>query len=68
MEQFPVSSRIIEAVFFSKQDGRLHIRFVNGEVRLFEGVPAREASALIEARSPGTHYLKCIRDRYTRIA
>lgn len=67
MKEFPVSSRIIESVFFSQDDGRLYIRFKNGEERLFTGVPQEAAAAMVSAASPGHHYIEYIRTKYQRV-
>lgn len=68
MRELPVSSRIIQSVFFSQQDGRLYIRFRNGEERLFTGVPEEAASAMVSATSPGHHYIEHIKGSYKRVA
>lgn len=68
MQELAVNSRIIEAVFFSQDDGQLYIRFQNGEERRFMGVSQREATALVKSSSPGTHYIKHIRDNFPRVA
>lgn len=67
-EASPVASRMIEAVYFSKEDGRLQLRFRNGEERVFAGVAEADAAALVSAPSPGQYYLDHIRTRYRRLA
>lgn len=68
MKQIPVTSRIIQSIYFSPDDGQLRIRFHNGEERLFAGVPESEAQALCEAPSPGMHYIDHIRTQFQRLA
>ncbi|MBB3309508.1 hypothetical protein FHT78_001237 [Rhizobium sp. BK196] len=68
MHEVPVKSRIIQNVYFSQEDGRLRIRFRNGEERLFDGVPASDVSTMVAAPSPGQYYIDRIRTRYRRIA
>ncbi|MCX8997986.1 KTSC domain-containing protein [Rhizobiaceae bacterium BDR2-2] len=68
MQQLPVTSRIIESVHFSQEDGQLYICFRNGEQRRFADVPPEEAASLCEAKSPGQYYLDHIRRRFRRLA
>ncbi|KQQ61558.1 MULTISPECIES: KTSC domain-containing protein [Rhizobium/Agrobacterium group] len=68
MKSVPVNSRIIQNVYFSQEDGQLHICFKNGEERLFIGVPEHEVTAMCVAKSPGQHYIDRIRNQYKRIA
>lgn len=68
MKELPVSSKIIKSVQFHPDDGRLYIRFKNGEERLFTGVPEEAATAMVSASSPGQHYIEHIRTRFKRVA
>lgn len=68
MQELPVSSKIIKSVFFRPEDGRLYIRFKNGEERQFTGVPQTEAIAMVRAPSPGQHYIEYIRTQFERVA
>lgn len=63
-----VKSRLIESIYFNPDDGKLHLRLQNGEVRLFDGVPEAEVKAMVEAPSPGHYYMHNIRKRYPRLA
>jgi hypothetical protein len=63
-----VESRLIESIHFGQTDGRLYIRFRNGEERLFEGVPEEEAFAIALAPSPGRYYADRIKPNFKRIA
>jgi hypothetical protein len=68
MQAVPVTSRMIEAVYFSPEDGLLRLRFKNGEERLFAGVPYAEVLAMTQSPSPGRFYAEKIRPNYTKIA
>ncbi|MDR7145227.1 KTSC domain-containing protein [Rhizobium sp. BE258] len=68
MKNLPVDSRIIQNVYFSKEDGQLWIRFKNGEERRFTGVPEDAAQAMCSANSPGQHYIEFIRTQFKRVA
>lgn len=68
MQELPVSSKIIKSVFFRPDDGRLFIRFKNGEERHFTGVPQKAALAMVKASSPGQHYIEHIRMQFERVA
>lgn len=68
MQKIPIQSRLIESIYFSSNDGKLHLRMHGGEVRLFEGVPEKEVWALTEAPSPGRYYIDKIRECYPRLA
>lgn len=67
MKELAVTSRIIKSIFFSQEDGQLRIRFKNGEERLFKDVPEQAVTAMVNAPSPGQHYLDKIRPQYQRI-
>ena len=68
MHQLPVTSKAINSVYFDPNDGRLRIRFHNGESRLFAGVSEADAAALVAAPSPGQHYVEHIRKQFPRLA
>jgi len=68
MTSLPVTSDMIEAVYFSQEDGKLRIRMHNGEERLFQGVSQDDAEALVTSPSPGRHYIERIRTKYQRMA
>ncbi|WP_082475621.1 MULTISPECIES: KTSC domain-containing protein [unclassified Rhizobium] len=67
MKQLPVNSRIITAVFFNPEDGQLHLRLKNGEERRFLGVGEADVHAMIDAPSPGQHYIDHIRTKFPRL-
>ena len=68
MMAFPVISTMIEAVYFSAEDGRLRVRMHDGEERLFLGVSRDDAEALVNAPSPGRHYVEEISTRFHQLA
>jgi hypothetical protein len=68
MQQVPVTSQLIEAVFFSPVDGQLRIRMRDGDDRLFSGVAEGDVASLVTAPSPDTYYLEKIRDKFPRKA
>jgi hypothetical protein len=68
MKKLLVQSRKIKSVYFSQEDGQLRINFRNGEERLFVGVSEDQAHAMVEATSPGQHYIDHIRTRFVRLA
>lgn len=68
MVRIPVSSRIIKAVYFDPDDGRLRLCFANGEERAFADVPLQAVEDMVEADSPGQHYIERIRHRFRRVA
>jgi hypothetical protein len=67
-KHMPVTSRMIEAIYFSQEDGQLRICLKNGNQRLFEGVTESEATAIATAPSPGNHYLTEFKPRHKRAA
>lgn len=68
MIALPVSSRMIQSVYFSPVDGRLRVRLHDGEERLFQGVSQEDAEALVKAPSPGRHYAEEIRGKFPPLA
>ena len=68
MKAVPVTSRMIQSVYFSQEDGQLLLRFMNGEVRRFEGVGSEIVQEMCDAPSPGHFYLDHIRKSFRRLA
>jgi len=68
MKEIAVTSRIIKSVFFSPSDGQLHIAFNNGETRLFAGVTEGAVCRMVQADSPGQHYIDHIKTQFKRVA
>ncbi|MBB4347928.1 KTSC domain-containing protein [Aliirhizobium cellulosilyticum] len=57
-------SKLIDAAEYDASQLRLKLFLTNGQIREFVDVPAHEIDALAAARSPGSYYLKSIKDRY----
>ncbi|WP_194273788.1 MULTISPECIES: KTSC domain-containing protein [Rhizobium] len=68
MEPLTVKSTLIDAVYFSQEDGRLRVCLSNGEERQFEGVAEAQVVAMVTSHSPGRYYIENVRDRFKRIA
>ena len=68
MQLMPVTSALIEAVYFSPEDGKLRIRMRNGEEQIFGDVDARAVNSLVTAPSPGVYYLENIKDKFPKRA
>lgn len=66
--RLPVTSALIEAVYFSREDGKLRIRMRNGEEQIFGDVDESAVNSLVTAPSPGTYYLEHIRDKFPKRA
>ncbi|WP_313606857.1 KTSC domain-containing protein [Rhizobium sp.] len=67
MRNVPVKSNLVKSIYFSQDDGQLHLRLQDGVVRRFIGVPESEVNALVEAPSPGHYYIYNIRKKYSRL-
>lgn len=68
MEPLTVKSTLIDAVYFSQEDGRLRVCLSNGEERQFEGVAEADVIAMVTSRSPGQYYIENVRGRFKRVA
>lgn len=68
MKPVVVRSTLIDAVYFSQEDGRLRVCLNNGEERMFEGVAEAHVIAMVTAKSPGKYYMQNVRTRFKRIA
>lgn len=68
MVPIAVQSRMIKSIRFDQGDGRLHLLMANGEERLFTGVSLSAVAELVDARSPGNHYITSFRHRHRRVA
>ncbi len=60
----PVDSSNIEATRYDRETGTLGIRFRNGGVYSYRGVPAEIAQGLVQAESPGRFFHSMIRGAY----
>lgn len=68
MQQIALASRMIEAIHFTQEDGRLRVRFINGAERIFTGVPSEVVQEMASSPSPGDYYLNRVRNCYRRAA
>lgn len=68
MQLMPVTSALIESVYFSPEDGKLRIRMRNGEEQIFGDVDAGAVNSLVTAASPGVYYLENIKDKFPKRA
>lgn len=68
MQELQVRSRIISSVYFDPKNGRMRILFKNGEERMFDRVPEKDALELVNSPSPGNYYIDHIRTRFRRVA
>lgn len=68
MQQIPLASRMIEAIHFTQEDGRLRVCFINGAERVFTGVPTEVVHEMASSPSPGDYYLSKVRNCYRRAA
>ena len=66
--KLPVTSSMIDQVYFSPADGQLRLKLRNGEEVTFAGVDETAASELATAPSPGIYYLQNIRNKFPRKA
>jgi hypothetical protein len=64
MEMIRVASSAIAAVGYDPASRRMKIRFTQGHTYDFCRVPERVFTAFLKARSKGTYYNDCIKDRY----
>jgi hypothetical protein len=68
MKEIAVKSRIIELLAYDPQKHRLQIKFKNGAIRVFSGVPPKVVHALLRAKSPGSYYIDHIRTNFELLA
>lgn len=57
-------SKLIDAVEYDEMSFRMTVFMSNGQVREFCEVPAFVISDLCDASSPGSYYMRAIRNRY----
>jgi hypothetical protein len=54
-EMLPVSSSNIESIGYSEQNQEVYVRFLNGSVYVYKGVPQHEYENLRDAPSLGSY-------------
>lgn len=50
-----VGSTNVAGVKYEEEQQKLHVRFTNGMVYIYRGVPSDEVENLVHASSPGTY-------------
>ncbi|GAB7015456.1 KTSC domain-containing protein [Methanogenium cariaci] len=64
VEMFSVSSSNVAEVGYDKQSSQLYVRFNNGGLYVYDGVPFNEFEYLKNASSVGTYLAQNIKNRY----
>ena len=54
-EMIPVSSSNIESIGYDEQNGLVYVRFLNGSLYVYKGVPLHEFENLRDAPSLGSY-------------
>lgn len=54
-EMIPVSSSNIESIGYDEQNEQVYVRFLNGSLYVYKGVPLREFENLRDAPSLGSY-------------
>lgn len=54
-EMTPVSSSNIDSIGYDDQNQEVYVRFLNGSLYVYKGVPAHEYQNLMEASSHGSY-------------
>jgi hypothetical protein len=54
-EMIPVSSSNIESIGYDEHDEQVYVRFLNGSLYVYKGVPLHDFENLREAPSLGSH-------------
>ncbi|MBS1535787.1 MAG: KTSC domain-containing protein [Bacteroidetes bacterium] len=54
-EMIPVSSSNIESIGYDEQNEQVYVRFLNGSLYVYKGVPLREFEDLLNAPSLGSY-------------
>lgn len=68
MRRLPVTSALVEAVYFSPEDGKLRIRLRSGEEQVFGDVDEGSVDALLASPSPAIYYREHIKDKFPKRA
>ncbi|MEZ4823926.1 MAG: KTSC domain-containing protein [Ignavibacteria bacterium] len=63
-EMIPVSSSNIESIGYDEQNEQVYIRFLNGSLYVYKGVPKHEHRNLMNAPSHGTYLSRNIKNVY----
>lgn len=63
-EMTPVSSSNIDSIGYDEQNQGVYVRFLNGSLYVYKGVPAHEYQNLIEAPSQGSYLNRNFKNVY----
>lgn len=64
MEHKPVSSSNLESVGYDQKSQTMQIKFRNGGLYEYDGVPMHVYLGLVGASSPGNHFHHHVRPKY----
>lgn len=67
MNLVPVTSSNLAAIGYDAANSQLHVKFKNGGVFVYSGVPADKHKALMAAKSIGSHFHAHIRNAHTAV-
>lgn len=63
-EMLPVSSSNIESIGYDEQNQEVYVRFLNGGLYVYKGVPEHEFQNLLEAPSHGSYLHRNFKNVY----
>ena len=63
-EMTPVSSSNIDSIGYDEQNQEVYVRFLNGSLYVYKGVPAHEYQNLLEAPSHGSYLNRNFKNVY----
>ena len=63
-EMIPVSSSNIESIGYDEQNQQVYVRFLNGSLYVYKGVPPHEYQNLMEAPSQGSYLHRSFKNVY----
>jgi len=63
-EMTPVSSSNIDSIGYDEQNQEVYVRFLNGSLYVYKGVPEYEHQNLMEAPSHGSYLHKNLKNVY----
>ena len=63
-EMIPVTSSNIESIGYDEQNEQVYIRFLNGSLYVYKGVPLQEFENLLNASSLGSYLHRSYKNVY----
>lgn len=63
-EMIPVSSSNIDSLGYDEQSQQLYVRFLNGSIYVYKGVPLFEYQNLMQASSYGSYLNRNLKNVY----